>query len=240
MRGRGLHLDDDVPIVTPTVPQIERPADAAEAHMSMGKMELISNAAAKMMNAAVKCELTCAEVWTLAKTAIELFGASVSRFANKSTSYGIDSTLIIDLTARRAWAKWVSNSGKSAVGPAAYRLTLSNRPSSTSCFPSALNASFTNLGECIDAAIISFRPINRTRRFSPACSLASNVASLELLVAHLVFPRTAHCHHQSTPNASDTSDPAPSVPFHHSAILASLAYSSLARAPGARAKNVYP
>ena len=101
MRGRGLHFDDDVPIVTPTVPQIERPADAAETHMSMGKMELISNAAAKMMNAAVKCELTSAEVWTLAKTAIELFGASVSRFANKSTSYGIDSTLIIDLTARR-------------------------------------------------------------------------------------------------------------------------------------------
>ena len=59
------------------------------------------NAAAKMMNAAVKCELSRAEVWTSAKTAIELFGASVSRFANKLTSYGIDSTLIIDLTARR-------------------------------------------------------------------------------------------------------------------------------------------
>ena len=80
-----------------------------------------------------------------------------------------------------------------AVGPAEYRLTLSNRPSSTSCFPSALNASFTNLGEYIDAAIISFRPINRTRRFSPACSLASNVANLELLVTHLVFPRTNPC-----------------------------------------------
>ena len=64
-------------------------------------MDLISSAAAKMLNAAVKCELTSAEVWTLAKTAIELFGASVSRFANKSSSYGIDSTLIIDLTARR-------------------------------------------------------------------------------------------------------------------------------------------
>ena len=100
--GRGLHLDgDDVSIVTPAVQQTERPADAAEAHMSMGKMELISSAAAKMMNAAVKCELTCAEVWTLAKTSIESFGASVSRFANKSTSYGIDSTLILDLTARR-------------------------------------------------------------------------------------------------------------------------------------------
>ena len=31
VRGRGLHLDDDVPIVTPTVQQTERPADAAEA-----------------------------------------------------------------------------------------------------------------------------------------------------------------------------------------------------------------
>ena len=101
VRGRGLHLDDDVPIVAPTVQQTGQPADAAEAHMSMGKMDLIPIAAAKMMNAAVKCELTRAEVWTLAKTAIELFGASVSRFANKSTSYGIDSTLIINLTARR-------------------------------------------------------------------------------------------------------------------------------------------
>ena len=101
VRGRELHLDDDVPIVTPTVQQTERPAYAAEAHMSMGKKELISNAAAKMMNAAVTCELTSAEVWTLATTAIELFGASVSRFANRSTSYGVDSTLIIDLTTRR-------------------------------------------------------------------------------------------------------------------------------------------
>ena len=61
-----------MPIVTPTVQQTEQPVDAAEAHMSMGNMELISNAAAKMMNAAVKCELTGAEVWTSAKTAIEL------------------------------------------------------------------------------------------------------------------------------------------------------------------------
>ena len=37
VRGRGLHLDDDVPIVTPTVQQTGQPADAAEAHMSMGK-----------------------------------------------------------------------------------------------------------------------------------------------------------------------------------------------------------
>ena len=65
VRGRILHLDDDVPIVTPTVQQTGQPADAAEAHM--GKMELISDAAAQMMNAAVKCELTSAEVWTLAR-----------------------------------------------------------------------------------------------------------------------------------------------------------------------------
>ena len=65
--GRGEHFDD-VPIVTPIVRQTERTADAAEAHMSMGKMELILNAAAKMMNAAVKCELTSAEVWTLANS----------------------------------------------------------------------------------------------------------------------------------------------------------------------------
>ena len=77
MRGRGLHLDDNVPIVMPTIQQTGQPADAAEAHMSMGKMELISNAAAKMMNTAVQLELIGAEVWTLAKIAIELFGASV-------------------------------------------------------------------------------------------------------------------------------------------------------------------
>ena len=54
VRGRGLHIDDDVPIVTQTVQQTERPADAADAHTSMGKMEF-SNAAAKMMNSAVTC-----------------------------------------------------------------------------------------------------------------------------------------------------------------------------------------
>ena len=96
VRCRGLHLDDDVSIVTTTGQQTERPADPAEVHMSMGKIELISNAAAKMMNAAVNCELIGAEVWTLlAKTAMKLFGTSVSRFANKSTNCGIDSTLII-------------------------------------------------------------------------------------------------------------------------------------------------
>ena len=99
--GRGEHLDDDVPIVTPTVQQAERTADAADAHMSVGKMEMISSAAAKMMNSAAAGELTGAEMWTLAKTAIELLGASVSKFANKLTSYSIDSSLIIDITTKR-------------------------------------------------------------------------------------------------------------------------------------------
>ena len=43
---------------------------------------------------------TSAEIWMLAKTAIELFGASVSKFANKFTSCGIDSSLIIDMTTK--------------------------------------------------------------------------------------------------------------------------------------------
>ena len=36
----------------------------------------------------------------LAKMALELFGASVSKFANKFTSYSIDSSLIIGMTAK--------------------------------------------------------------------------------------------------------------------------------------------
>ena len=82
-----------------------------------------------------------------------------------------------------------SNSGKSAVGPAAHRLTLSSRPSSTSYFPSAFNTSFASLGEYVAPATVSFCPTNRTRRFSPAC--------LELLVAHLVCPRTSPCSFRS-------------------------------------------
>ena len=36
-----------------------------------------------------------------AKMAIQMFGASVSKFANKFTSYSIDSSLIIDVAAKR-------------------------------------------------------------------------------------------------------------------------------------------
>ena len=44
--GRGEHLDDDVPIAKPIVPKAEQAADAADAHISVGKMEMISRAAA--------------------------------------------------------------------------------------------------------------------------------------------------------------------------------------------------
>ena len=80
--GRGEHLDEDVPIVTPTVQQAEQAADAADAHVSVGKMEMMSWAAAKMTNSAAAGELIGAEIWTLEKTALEFFGGSVSKFAN--------------------------------------------------------------------------------------------------------------------------------------------------------------
>ena len=79
-----------MPIVTPIVQQAEQ-AYAVDAHVSVGKMEMISRAAAKMTNSAAAAgELTSAEIWTSAKTAIELFGAYVSKFANKFTNYNID------------------------------------------------------------------------------------------------------------------------------------------------------
>ena len=62
--------------------------------------EVISWAAAKVTNSAPAGELTL-KFEPLAKTAIELFGASVSKFANKFTSHSIDSSLIIHMTAKR-------------------------------------------------------------------------------------------------------------------------------------------
>ena len=106
MRGRGEHLDDDVPIATPMVQQAEQVVDAADAHISVGKMEMISKAAAKTTNSAAAGELTSAEIWTKTKTAIELFGASVSKFADKFTRYSIDSSLFIDMTAKRDDEFW--------------------------------------------------------------------------------------------------------------------------------------
>ena len=60
--GRGEHLDEDVPIVTPIVQQAEQAADAADAHVSVGKMDMISRTAAKMTNSAAAGELTGAEI----------------------------------------------------------------------------------------------------------------------------------------------------------------------------------
>ena len=60
--SRGEHHDDDVPLVTPFVQQAQQAADAADAHMSVGKMEMISRAAAKMTDSAAAGELTGAEI----------------------------------------------------------------------------------------------------------------------------------------------------------------------------------
>ena len=60
--GRGEHLDEDVPIVTPIVQQAEQAADAADAHVSVGKMDMISRAAAKMTTSAAAGESTGAEI----------------------------------------------------------------------------------------------------------------------------------------------------------------------------------
>ena len=51
-----------MPIVTPIVQQAEQAVDAADAHMSVGKMEMISLAAAKMTNSAAAGELTSDEI----------------------------------------------------------------------------------------------------------------------------------------------------------------------------------
>ena len=58
---RGEHLDDNVPIATPVVQQAEQAADAADAHKSVGKMEMISRATA-MTNSAAAGELTGAGI----------------------------------------------------------------------------------------------------------------------------------------------------------------------------------
>ena len=60
--GRGEHLDEDVPIVTSSVQQAEQAADAADAHMSVGKVEMISRAAAKITTSAAAGESTGAEI----------------------------------------------------------------------------------------------------------------------------------------------------------------------------------
>ena len=58
--GRAEH-DDEMQIVTPIVQQAEQAADVADAHVSAGKMEMISRAVAKMTNSAAAGELAGAE-----------------------------------------------------------------------------------------------------------------------------------------------------------------------------------
>ena len=96
----------------------------------------------------------------------------------------------------RPLAILVSNSGKSAVGPAEYRLTLSNRPFLTSCFPTALNASFTSLGEYIAGAIVNLLDDLLQRVLLPAM-LPFLSCSSPISFFHAQIP--ARCHHQPTP-----------------------------------------
>ena len=60
--GRGEYHDDEMQIVTQIVQQAEQAVDAADAHMSVGKMEMISRAVAKMTNSAAAGELAGAEI----------------------------------------------------------------------------------------------------------------------------------------------------------------------------------
>ena len=104
--GPTEHLDGDVPITTPSVHQAAQAADAADGHMSVDKMEMVSRAAAKMAVSAAARGLTSADVRTLAKTATVLSGASVeetlspNRCTSKATSCGTD-PFFMDMTASR-------------------------------------------------------------------------------------------------------------------------------------------
>ena len=78
------------------VQQAEQVADAADVHMSVGKLEMVSRAVTQMTFSAAEIELTSAEVWDLSQSSV----SNVNRFANKATSYSIDPALFIDMTAK--------------------------------------------------------------------------------------------------------------------------------------------
>ena len=63
--------------------QAEQATDAADSHISVGKIEMISRAVSKMTNSAAAGELTSVEIWTLAKTAIKVFGVKVRKQIHK-------------------------------------------------------------------------------------------------------------------------------------------------------------
>ena len=96
--GRGEHLDEDVPNVTPTVQQAEQAADAADAHVSVGKMDMMSWAAAKTSCAAAG-ELTGDEIWTVSKDGARIVWSI--RVKVRKQVHKLDSSLIIDLAAKR-------------------------------------------------------------------------------------------------------------------------------------------
>ena len=50
------HLDGDVPVTAPTVQQAKQAAAAADAHMSVGTMEMMSRAAAKVTTSEQDCD----------------------------------------------------------------------------------------------------------------------------------------------------------------------------------------
>ena len=109
------------------------------------------------------------------------------------------STLYPSLTLMDSCA---SNSGKSAVGPAVHRLTLSSRPPSTGCFPSAFNTSFTSLGEYICLVLPNQPALDDFLQHASSCSLP-------ISFVHARVP--VHFDRLSQPCASDTSDLAPNV-----------------------------
>ena len=70
-------------------------------------------------------------------------------------------------------------------------------------------------GEHIAPAIVSFCPVFRTRRFSPACSLTSNAASnCSLPISFFPTRIPVHLDRLSQSCANDTSDLAPHASFH--------------------------
>ena len=116
----------------------------------------------------------------------------------------------------------MSNSGKSAVGPAEQPSVVNQLlPERSQRF---VHESWRAHRSC-DRLIPANQPYSTI--FSSVFSCQQCCQPRANLFFHAQIP--AHHHHQSTPNASDTSDPAPSVPFHHSAILASRAYTSSTR-----------
>ena len=94
------HLDGDVPVTAPTVQHEKQTADTADAHMSVGKLEMSPKAAAKMTTSAAGSGLTSAEIWALVEDGDQVVW-SICVEVHKVTSYSIDPSHFIDMTAQR-------------------------------------------------------------------------------------------------------------------------------------------